>query len=137
MTSGTGTFTTGTGAVSLNGDVTVAAGKKLVLGTSTSSLGTTNGTMYYDTVLDKFRCYENGAWADCIGGAAGMGIGGTVLSGTTGSVLYVADSSGPVRGGQRQLLLGCQHPPPGHRHHQPVRRPFGRFRLGLHGRLVR
>ncbi len=31
-----------------------------------------NGGMYYNTNLNKFRCYQNGAWADCIT-AAGSG----------------------------------------------------------------
>jgi len=25
-----------------------------------------NGVIYYDSTLNKFRCYENGAWKDCI-----------------------------------------------------------------------
>lgn len=34
------------------------------------------GMMYYNSSTNKFRCYENGAWANCIGGAAGA-IGAT------------------------------------------------------------
>jgi hypothetical protein len=26
-----------------------------------------NGVIYYDSTLDKFRCYQGGAWTDCIG----------------------------------------------------------------------
>jgi hypothetical protein len=28
-----------------------------------------NGVIYYDSSLNKFRCYQNGAWIDCIGGS--------------------------------------------------------------------
>jgi len=30
----------------------------------------TNGEMYYNTNTNKFRCYQNGAWADCVGGGS-------------------------------------------------------------------
>lgn len=41
----------------------------IVLDNSTSGTDPTgtNGAMYYNTVLKKFRCYEDGAWLDCIG----------------------------------------------------------------------
>jgi hypothetical protein len=37
--------------------------------------GGTNGRMYYDSGLNKFRCYENSAWKDCI--STGITGGGT------------------------------------------------------------
>ncbi len=30
----------------------------------------TNGAMYYNSTNNKFRCYQNGAWTDCVTGAA-------------------------------------------------------------------
>ncbi|MFA6096467.1 MAG: hypothetical protein WC788_02460 [Candidatus Paceibacterota bacterium] len=38
-----------------------------------------NGTMYYDSTSNKFQCYQNGTWTDCISGGAG---GQWTLSGT-------------------------------------------------------
>ena len=37
-----------------------------------------NGDQYYDSVLNKFRCHENGAWGDCI--SAGTSPGGATTN---------------------------------------------------------
>jgi hypothetical protein len=41
----------------------------------------TNGAMYYNQDSQKFRCYENGAWVDCIGGAPYAGTSVNYVSG--------------------------------------------------------
>lgn len=47
-------------------------GTVLVLDTKTNLTDPTgvNGAMYYNSNLGKFRCYQNGAWTDCIGAGA-------------------------------------------------------------------
>jgi trimeric autotransporter adhesin len=55
-------------------------GQLLVLGRKTDgtdpTTGAENGAMYYNSALGKFRCFEGGAWVNCIT-AAGAGGGGT------------------------------------------------------------
>lgn len=41
----------------------------------------TNGAMYYNSYLSKFRCFENGAWVDCIGGGSYSGSFQSMVSG--------------------------------------------------------
>lgn len=36
-------------------------------------VGVANGSMYYNTSTNKFRCYQNNAWIDCAGGSGGGG----------------------------------------------------------------
>lgn len=36
--------------------------------TATDPASPTNGTMSYNATTQKFRCYENGAWANCVSG---------------------------------------------------------------------
>ena len=67
----------------------------LLFGQGNSSDPTgTNGAMYYNTNLGKFRCYQAGAWTNCIGTGGGGGgtgdvnnggnsYGGTMVLGTT------------------------------------------------------
>ena len=43
-----------------------------------------NGVIYYDSTANKFRCYENGVWVDCVGGG---GIGAGLPAGTLGQTL--------------------------------------------------
>ena len=47
-------------------------GTVLVLDTKTNLTDPTgvNGAMYYNSNLGKFRCFQNGAWTDCIGAGA-------------------------------------------------------------------
>lgn len=42
-----------------------------------------NGGMYYNTSTNKFRCYENGAWANCIGSGGGSSV--TKIAGSSGA----------------------------------------------------
>lgn len=57
----------------------------------TSAPSGSNGVMYYDSATNKFRCYQNGAWVDCIGSGGGgvtsvTGSNGVTASPTTGAV---------------------------------------------------
>lgn len=40
-----------------------------------------NGAMYYNTVNNRFRCFENGSWVDCIGGGASSSTSANFISG--------------------------------------------------------
>lgn len=54
-----------------------------------------NGAEYYNTINNKFRCYQNGGWTDCISGS------GTLAStynsaATTGNAITLTSAGGPV-----------------------------------------
>ncbi|MEO5627854.1 MAG: FG-GAP-like repeat-containing protein [Candidatus Saccharimonadales bacterium] len=55
----------------------------LQLGNSNNAVDPTgyDGAMYYNVALNKFRCYENGGWKNCITIAGGGGGGGDILNG--------------------------------------------------------
>jgi hypothetical protein len=40
---------------------------RLILGSSSADGTAANGAMIYNTTTNKFRCYQNGGWTDCIG----------------------------------------------------------------------
>jgi hypothetical protein len=49
-----------------------------------------NGVIYYDSTENKFKCYQNGAWVDCIGAGGGGGYwaasGANIYNTNTGNV---------------------------------------------------
>jgi hypothetical protein len=47
------------------------SGSNIVVPIGTSDVGTTNGSIYYNSSSGKFRAYEGGAWGDMIGGGGG------------------------------------------------------------------
>ena len=62
--------TTGTGIVKIGGSAVDGTATFLVLdsynGGSADPTGGQNGAQYYNTTLNKLRCYQNNAWKDCI-----------------------------------------------------------------------
>lgn len=72
------------GNATASGNITM--GGQMLLGRfgyDPTSLG--NGSMYYNTTTNKFRCYENGAWANCVGGGTSL-TSAFVLKGSNESV---------------------------------------------------
>ncbi len=94
VTTGTQTFA---GAKTFSGTLTVAnitpsgnltigtsdtTGTLLILDTKTDSgdPSGTNGGMYYNSNSNKFRCYQNGSWVDCIGAGSSLFTDGGAVS---------------------------------------------------------
>ena len=73
------TIQSGTGGLQISSGANVTIGTNDSTGTllvidSKNTSGDPTGTagaMYYNSNTNKFRCYENGAWANCIGGTGG------------------------------------------------------------------
>jgi len=61
--------------LSINGHVTLSANKVLTLGSQgDTDPSASNGAIYYSTTTNRFRCYQNGVWTDCVaaGGSSGV-----------------------------------------------------------------
>lgn len=79
----------GSGGVQITSNANVNIGQSdtsgtlLVIDTKTDAgdPAGTNGAMYYNEDSQKFRCFENGAWVDCIGGAPYEGTSVNYVSG--------------------------------------------------------
>lgn len=88
---------TGANIMSTSGTVSIALGTSDATGTvfildtkNTAGDPTgTNGAMYYNSNANKFRCYQNGAWTDCIGSGGGGG-------GQTRKITLVPEYAGGV-----------------------------------------
>ena len=91
------TLATWDGAINLDSNLTYVSGQLtigqsdttgslLVLDEKTDSGDPTgtNGGMYYNSNANKFRCYQNSGWTDCIGSGGG-GLSGTLTDNTANS----------------------------------------------------
>ena len=58
--------------------------------------GGAEGFMYYNTLDNKFRCFEGAAWTDCIG--AGGGFSGEVDTTTNDALTFTSDDASPPAG---------------------------------------
>lgn len=78
-------------ATQVNVGYSDTTGTMLVLDTKTGSGDPTgvNGGMYYNSNAGKFRCYEGGAWKDCIGASGG---GGSLFT-DAGSATYLTSTT--------------------------------------------
>ncbi len=72
-----------------------ATGVAFVLDTKNTAGDPTgvNGAMYYNSNLNKFRCYENGAWADCNSGGGSSTLQSAYDGDADGSDSIIALSS--------------------------------------------
>lgn len=97
INSGTGNVNFTVGPTSSSGKVQIgnsatATPDLLVLDNGTADPSGTNGGMYYNTTSNKFRCYQNGAWANCIGGDK-LSVPKNADQSVTNSTVLVNDSA--------------------------------------------
>src|SRR3990167_8503326 len=91
-----GVNTVPTYAVDVNGDLKVSS--RILLGSLITDPVGINGAIYYNTTTNKFRCFENNSWVDCIGMTTGGGVGATGAAGAAGQTGATGTSglSGPT-----------------------------------------
>lgn len=88
------TVNTGTGNLQIGSATTDSTANLLVLDSYNQATDPTgvNGAMYYNTNLGKFRCYEGGAWKNCVGVLNAV----TMLSSLTSSSGAIANTETQV-----------------------------------------
>jgi hypothetical protein len=103
-TTSTTNIQSGTGGILLTAGVTgsssqvrignsgTATPDLLVLDNGTADPTGVNGGTYYNTGTGKFRCYQNGAWTNCIGGDTVTALK-TVTQSVTSSTVLVDDNA--------------------------------------------
>src|SRR3990167_1831380 len=91
-----GVNTVPTYAIDVNGDLKVSS--RILLGSLLTDPVGINGAIYYNTTTNKFRCFENNSWVDCIGMTTGGGVGATGAAGAAGQTGATGTSglSGPT-----------------------------------------
>jgi len=62
----------GVGVLNPSQKLDVAGALRLQPSSAPTGVGL-NGVIYYDSTENKFKCYQNGSWVDCIGGVGGGG----------------------------------------------------------------
>ncbi|NTW13692.1 MAG: hypothetical protein HGA31_01535, partial [Candidatus Moranbacteria bacterium] len=89
-----GTGTTGTVQIGVGGSGSTSPDYFAldVKSTTGDPAGGFEGAMYYNTSDNKFRCYQDTTWTDCISAAGGMAIGGSVTSATQGSIFFAGSA---------------------------------------------
>ncbi|MEM4662727.1 MAG: hypothetical protein QXM75_01770 [Candidatus Diapherotrites archaeon] len=70
-----------------------------------------NGVIYYDSSTNKFRCYENGAWVNCIsaGGGSVISAGDSkveVVDSGDGYVVFIEDNNEVMRITDGSVVVG-------------------------------
>jgi len=70
-----------------------ATGTILVLGNKTAASGSSDptgvtGAMYYNSSLNRFRCYQSGEWRNCVSSVQSNGLSAAAGSGSTTSTSY-------------------------------------------------
>jgi hypothetical protein len=71
----------------VGGDIKIVDGNDLIVGSSTTEGTGVNGSIYYNSSQNKFRCYESGAWKDCDATTALSGTTGFISKWSSGSTL--------------------------------------------------
>jgi hypothetical protein len=81
-----------TGDATASGNIT-AGGQVQVGRFGSDPVGLGNGSMYYNTSTNKFRCYISGAWADCAGSGGATKATQSIVSGKANVAASLTNSA--------------------------------------------